>query len=537
VLPHEDAQAGVAIDVAEAETARDELDRQIAAYDRTLDRVATAVAIFNRDQRLTFFNEAYAALWQLDTDWLETGPADSEILDRLRERGRLPEVVNYREWKGKQLERYKAPSEVEDWWHLPGGRVLHIISEQRPDGGVTYLYQDETERLSLESRYNAMIDVQRETLDSLKEGVAVFATDGRLKLFNSSFAAIWRLSRRMLAETPHIDEIISQAIVLYEDPRTWDRLKRAVTSFSDSREPLEGQMIRPDGSVIDFAATPLPDGATLITFADVTASKRYERALLERNEALIAGDRLKNQFISHVSYELRTPLTNIIGFSELLSSPRVGALNLKQREYLGDITSSSKTLLAIIDDILDLTTIDAGALELKLGRIAVKSVIEAAVLGVKDRAARARLTLDITVAHDADTFVGDEARVRQVLYNLLSNAVGFSRPGGTVQLACWRETETIMFKIEDQGVGIPKDQIRRVFERFESHSQGSKHRGAGLGLSIVKSLVELHGGTMTLDSEEGRGTRVTVGFPIGGLTHLNVLSGAVPGNGAQSAAG
>ena len=110
-------------------------------------------------------------------------------------------MVNYREWKTKQLERYKSEAELDDWWHLPDGRVLHLISEQRPDGGVTYLYQDETERLSLESRYNAMIDVQRETLDSLKEGVAVFATDGRLKLFNSAFAHIWRLSRRMLAET------------------------------------------------------------------------------------------------------------------------------------------------------------------------------------------------------------------------------------------------------------------------------------------------------------------------------------------------
>jgi len=115
-------------------------------------------------------------------------------------------------------------------------------------------------------------------------------------------------------------------------------------------------MVRPDGSVIDFTAVPLPDGATLVNFADVTASKRIERALAERNEALVEADRLKNQFISHVSYELRTPLTNIIGFSELLSSPRAGELNQKQREYVSDISSSSKTLLSIIDDILDFAT-------------------------------------------------------------------------------------------------------------------------------------------------------------------------------------
>jgi signal transduction histidine kinase len=265
--------------------------------------------------------------------------------------------------------------------------------------------------------------------------------------------------------------------------------------------------------VVNYAVTPLPDGATLLAFADVTDTQRYERALLERNEALVASDRLKNQFISHVSYELRTPLQTIIGFSDLLANPRFGALNAKQREYLSDIVASSKTLLAIIDDILDLATIDAGALELKLAPVSLGVVIDAAVLGVRERAARARLTLDIAVAPDAESFVGDESRVRQVLYNLLSNAVGFSKTGDTVKLACWRESGMIVFSVEDQGVGIPKEQQARVFERFESRSHGSGHRGAGLGLSIVRSLVEAHGGEMALQSEPGRGTRVTVRFP------------------------
>jgi signal transduction histidine kinase len=109
--------------------------------------------------------------------------------------------------------------------------------------------------------------------------------------------------------------------------------------------------------------------------------------------------------------------------------------------------------------------------------------------------------------------------VRQVLYNLMSNAVGFSRPEGTIHLSCWREAGEMVFSVEDKGIGIPKEQQRRIFERFESRSHGSKHRGAGLGLSIVKSLVELHGGHMALDSEPGRGTRITVRFPERGLDH------------------
>jgi signal transduction histidine kinase len=513
VLPLDNAIAGAAIDVAALETAQGELERQIASYDRTLDRVATAVAIFNSEQQLSFFNEAYTKLWGLDATWLKTRPPDSAILDRLRELGRLPEVVNYKEWKAKLLATYHSGTGHEDLWHLRDGRMLHVMSEQRPDGGVTYLYADETEKFALESRFKTLISVQGETLNSLKEGVAVFATNGRLQLFNVSFCSIWKLPRRALEANPHIDEIVHDAAPGGEEAIVWASLARLVTAFMSEREAMEGRMNRADGSVVDYAATPLPDGATLLTFADVTDARRAERALVERNEALVAADRLKTHFISHVSYELRTPLTNIIGFSELLANPRVGALSDKQREYLEDITSSSKTLLAIIDDILDLATIDAGALDLRNGPIDVRALIRTAIMGVRDPAIRNNLMLDIAVADDVHSFMGDEPRVRQVLYNLLSNAVGFSKPGDVIHLSCWREHGMVVFTVEDQGPGIPAGQQRRVFDRFESRTQGFAHRGAGLGLSIAKSLVELHGGDIMLQSEPGTGTRVTVRFP------------------------
>ena len=513
VLPLEDISAGAAIDVTAVDTVQGELERQIAAYDRTLDRVSTGVAIFNRDQQLVFFNDAYYKFWQIDPGWLREKPSDSAILDRLREQSKLPPVVNYRDWKAKVLACYQTGKGLEDWWHLTDGRILHVIAEQRPDGGVTYLFGDETERLALESRYNALIDVQRETIDSLKEGVAVFGTDGRLKLFNTAFTNIWKIAPRMLSELPHIDDVIVQASALHNAPAIWTRISRAVTAFLDEREAFEGQMLRADLCVIDYALMPLPDGATLLTFADVTDAKRAERALVERNEALVAADRLKTQFIGHISYELRTPLTNIIGFTELLASPFMGDLSDKQREYVADIMSSSKTLLAIIDDILDLATIDAGSLDLKLAPVGIRSIIDAAIVGIRERAIRARLTIDIAVADNVTEFMADEARMRQVLYNLLSNAVGFSKAGNTVHLTCWREAGEIVFTVEDSGVGIPKDQITRVFQRFESKSQGGKHRGAGLGLSIVKSLVELHGGHILIESQENQGTRVTVKIP------------------------
>ena len=286
-----------------------------------------------------------------------------------------------------------------------------------------------------------------------------------------------------------------------------------MTTNTGLRQRLQGMMERPDLSVIAYAGLQLADGAMLLTFVDVTDTARAERMLRERNEALVQADRLKSQFISLVSYELRSPLQNIIGFSEFLESPKVGPLNPKQREYLQDIHGSSRTLLSIINDILDLTTIDAGALELKLGTVRVASVIQQAAAVAEDRMQRARIKLRTEIDPAASQFAGDEHRVKQVLYNLLSNAIGFSKDGDTISIACRREANDIVFSVTDQGIGIPAEELPRVFDRFVSRSQGSRHRGAGLGLPIVKHIVELHGGSIALASVTGKGTQVTLRFP------------------------
>jgi signal transduction histidine kinase len=470
--------------------------------------------VFDGSQRLTHFNQAYVELWQLDPEWLGTHPRDGEILDRLRQARRLPEKADYREWKKSWLASYGTNAQIEDQWHLPDGSTLHVIADSEGEAGVTYLYENVTERIGLESRYNALIQVQRETIETLREGVAVFAPNGRLRLYNEAFAAIWRLNPHQLDGEPHIEEIISWCRELYDAPEEWERTKAAVTAIVAERA-YESEFDRPDGSVLACAALPLPDGGTLLTYVDVSDAKRVERALIERTEALEAAHRLKTAFISHVSYELRTPLTNIIGFSELLASPIAGPLTNRQRDYLNDIRLSGRTLLSIIDDILDLATIDAGTLELKLSPVKVRDAIGQAVQGIEERLKQNDVHLAIGVELGVDTFVADGRRVTQILYNLLSNAIGFSEQGGRIALNCGRENSMLAFTVEDQGVGIPEDYQQIVFNRFESRSHGSRHRGAGLGLSVVKSLAELHGGTVSLDSAPGRGTRVKVLLPLG----------------------
>ena len=215
-----------------------------------------------------------------------------------------------------------------------------------------------------------------------------------------------------------------------------------------------------------------------------------------------------------MSYELRSPLTNIIGFANLLGDPAFGALTQKQGEYLGYITASTNALLALINNILDLATIDAGAMTLNLGDVDIRTSMEAAAEGVQDRLVKNSISLDIRAPANIGSFVADERRLRQILFNLLSNAVGFSPAEETVTLAAERRPDAVYFKVSDRGPGIPPEAMDKVFDWFETDSMGSQHRGPGLGLSLVRSFVELHGGTVTIDSVSGKGTTVTCTFPV-----------------------
>src|SRR5260370_27418210 len=193
---------------------------------------------------------------------------------------------------------------------------------------------------------------------------------------------------------------------------------------------LEGK----DGSVTACATMPLPDGATLVTFQDVPDTVNVERALRERNEALQAAYDLKNDFVHLVSYELRSPLTNISGFAQLVEDPAVGPLVDKQREYLGYINSSSASLLAIINDILDLATIDAGVMRLDLGPVDIRAIVDTVAEAVRDRLGEHGLELAIRADGGLGSLTADQRRLRQILYNLLIHAIGFSPPGQGVTL-------------------------------------------------------------------------------------------------------
>lgn len=507
-------EAGCAIDAVNSDFTSREVERVMAAHQRTLDHLGTAVAIFGPDRKLVYYNHAFQKLWQLDNIFLDDRPDEGALLDRLREQRKLPEQADYKAWKAQHLENYSAIEPREVWWYLPDGRTLRVFTHPNPQGGITLVQENVTEVLDLKSRAAAYERMQRETLDALSDAVAVFGSDGRLRLTNPALLEMWEFDPTFIAQNPHIDAVITKGMNLYANPVVWAELKQSVIAFGEERKILARQIELTKGTVADVACLPLPDGATLLTFVDVTAAVKVERVLKERNEALEAATQLKNDFIQHMSYELRSPLTNIIGFTQLLTDPKVGPLNVRQHEYMDYITSSSAALLALINDILDLATIDAGVMELDITSVDVREVMENAAEALRDRCSEKSIVLNISVPGQIGSFTADARRVRQALYNVLSNAIGFSEPGSRIDFAAERNKDhEILFTVQDYGQGIAEDDLPHIFERFESRSKGSSHRGVGLGLSIVKSVIELHGGRIDMRSTPGKGTLVTLVFP------------------------
>src|SRR5208282_4989167 len=238
---------GIAHDVTEIAALRAEMERNEDDYSRMIDRLSTAVAIFDKSKRLTFYNAAYRQMWSLEPAFLDQGPTDGEVLDCLRSKRQLPEQANFREWKAQLMSAYQAIEPSETVWHLPDGRALRVVTTPNPKGGVTYLYDDATQSFALASQVNALTHVQGETLDALKEGVAVFGADGRMKLFNPVFAKMWGVDPPKLRGRPHIDEIADRCRALCQDPALWDGLREMIVGLNEHRESRSARIARNDG--------------------------------------------------------------------------------------------------------------------------------------------------------------------------------------------------------------------------------------------------------------------------------------------------
>ena len=364
------AVAGFAIDIQDLEDARIELARHIELQRELADHMTAGAAQFDADRRLDFFNQPFAIMARLDPEWLAEKPEFDRVLERMREMNRLPEVRDFPAWKAERRDWFISPEEtVEEDWILANGDHLRVVAQPLPDGGLRLIVEDRTEQVRLASARDTLLRVRAATFDNLFEAISVFASDGRLYLWNRRFCEVWALDETWLGEHPRVDELVPAMARRLVNPTAAAQVRELVRSTTSGRQSGSGRVSMTDGRHFEFAAVPLPDGNCLFTMIDVTDSTRIEAALRERATGLEEADRVKTDFVANMSYELRTPLTSIGGFAEMLSGGYAGELAPAAADYVGAILESVARLSKLIDDVLDLTQGDTSGVMLERERI------------------------------------------------------------------------------------------------------------------------------------------------------------------------
>ncbi len=508
---------GVAYDITRQEDVEQELARHISAHADLLESSSSAMAVYGRDTKLKFYNNAFVRIGEFDEQWLSANPTYQEILEYLREHRLLPEQADFNKFREQQLKLFdNLLKPHEEFFYLPNGRTLRVIVIPHALGGLLFAYEDVTDRLAMERSYNTLIAVQKVTLDHVSEGLVVYGSDGNLKFYNPKYALLWPKEVPLLNHKPHISELFEASKDLYYYGDDWPKYRDNVISDLASRTQVARSVERKDGKVITRISTPLPDGDTLVSFVDVTDSVLLERSLREKNEALEQADKLKTEFLANVSYEFRTPLTSIMGFAEMLMQPNFGRLTKKQDEYVHSVYESSVQLMSLINDVLDLASIEAGFMTLEIKEFDICAALGSVISVIYDKARQKDISLNLECGSEVQFINGDERRIKQVIFNIVNNSIKFTPKDGVVTVGVNKQEDNIVIWVKDNGIGITELEQNKVFDRFytavEAKTIGKS--GTGLGLAVVKNIIDLHGGKVILESLNNQGTLVKCILPL-----------------------
>ncbi|VVB97633.1 Methanogenesis regulatory histidine kinase FilI [uncultured archaeon] len=376
--------------------------------------------------------------------------------------------------------------------------------------GIICIAKDMTERRSLEERYRCIFD-------NSSDAILTTDLDNNITSWNRSAEKIfgWKAEEVIGKD---LFQLIAPSMLIEENRQiAHDALEgKTVTG-------LENVLLRKDGAsvYVNLTTSLLQDisknkiGISFV-IRDITELRKSEEIQIDKTRLMLAN-KAKTEFLAIMSHELRTPLNSIIGFSELLKQQVQGELKEKQMHYLDNIISSGRHLLNLINDILDLSRVESGKIELKIEKIPLHEAIEEETDLIKETASKNNVILKIEIDPQIEFVEADRQRFKQVLFNLLGNAVKFSKPeGGTVTLTARKAGDMAEFRVSDTGIGIKKEDMEKLFREFAQLESGSsrKYGGTGLGLSISKQLVELHGGTIVAESRYGEGSTFAFSLPI-----------------------
>ena len=501
--------AGYAIDIEEME----ELSRSFRAFRdaqrQMLDQLSIGVAQFDAQRQIVFANQPFRRIFALAPGTLKGRLEFDRILTNAREAGRTPEVRDFPAWRREHVAWFSSGEPQEEAWPLSDGTHVRIVAQPMPDGGLVLIAEDRTEQLALSSMRDTLLRTRTATFDSLFEALAVFAPDGRLQLWNRTFAGVWGLDAAMLDNHPSAEALLEALAPQLNEPAKAKSIGETIRAATLDRKQRGGRAALTDGRTLEFAGVPLPDGNGLLTVLDVTANERAEAALRERNLALEQADQVKTRFLANMSYEFRTPLTSIGGFAELLQAGVAGELSEQGREYVDAILQSVARLSAQVENVLDLSQSEAGLLPLSKERVEIFALATRVVREREKAILAAGLSLELRGSKASGVVEADPRQLAKAVGQVLDNAIAATPSGGKILLDLSKAQGVVRIVVSDNGRGMDADELRRL-QQGGAIDGGRKQ---GLGIPLARQLVEAHGGTLEILSQLGEGTSVIIALP------------------------
>ncbi len=472
-----------------------------------LESMPYGVILIGRDKKIQSANRAALSLMGYESEEQIAGLICNKVLCPAEE-GKCP-IIDLKQ----KVDRSERVLITKDGRRIP---ILKSVVQIKLDGRDVLLeaFVDISERKRAEEALCESEEKYRTLVDDASEAIVLIDTNGYLLDANKMMGKLLGCAKEEIINT-HFTQLFPE-----------EERERVVAAFEDCLQVGSGALsnalilrkggnkvsVDVTGSVIELAGKRVVQAI----LRDITDIKKIEEIRIE-NKQLAYASKAKSDFLATMSHELRTPLNGIIGFSELLEKKIAGELNEKQEKFVGNIIVSGNHLLNLISDILDLSKVEAGKIELATEDFSVVDAINEGLTLIKEKAMKHNVALKVEREPQLDFIEADKLRFKQILFNLLDNAVKFSKPeGGTVTIAAKREKDMVRFSVSDTGIGIKEEDLKRVFREFDQLDTGisRKYGGTGLGLAITKKLVELNGGTITVESRYGEGSKFTFILPL-----------------------
>ncbi|MEW4448179.1 PAS-domain containing protein [Qipengyuania sp. JC766] len=504
--------AGYAVDIEDLEEQARAFRAFREAQRSMLDQLSVGVGQFDSERKLVFANQPFQRVFRLNSGIVSQGIDFARFLSDARDNGRVPELRDFPAWRAERVDWFAGAETRDEEWPLSGGTHLRIVAQPLPDGGLVLVAEDRTEQLALAATRDTLLRTRTATFDSLKEALAVFAPDSHLQLWNRSFAGMWGLDADILDEHPEAEAILSRLRKNLADPESADEIGRTIRAATLDRKRREGRAVMADGRTLEYTGVPLPDGNGLLTVLDITDNERVETALRDRNQALEEADAVKTRFLANMSYELRTPLTSIGGYAELLQGGAGGALSASGEDYVDAILQSVARLTEQVGNVLDLSQSEAGLMPLARDPIELMPFLTGIIRERETAIAHACLDLDLRGNRTVGRVEGDRQQLARAVGHLLDNAIAGTPDGGKILVDLARERGKARIVISDNGRGMSAKELARALNADPGSRTGEDGR-KGLGIPLARQLIEAHGGSLEIMSQSGLGTTAKILLP------------------------